>query len=1316
MSKYCYKCEKDVELIKDPESNAQLCKDCRSIIIHSASKLPSGTIISGFEIVEEIGRGGMGIVYRAKQLNLERHVALKVLADDLSRDEEFVERFFKEARAAASLSHANIVQVYDAGSTPEGIYYFAMELIVGETLETKIERDGCLTAKEALRIAIKISDALDYAWQSQKLTHGDIKPDNIILNSSGGAKLADLGLAKFMHDEKSEAGIMATPLYAPPEIIKGETNKIGSQSDMYSFGATLYQMLTGVPPFADDAPEVVFKRHLNDTPPSILEFNHRFVPQLVQLVEQLLAKEPGDRPFAWLDISKALKKIREPEIEGKIFHTHSTHEEESKDHAAILEQQNPTRQIKPLIFLLVAIVVVLLLAIGGLIISKQKKSDVPSANNVVATSTDDIEKDAKKEFEILKSQLQYLNPQQALDKLEGLVLKYGNDLPKEVDLLLKDLRNKINKFENNAKQQAVEQKIFKDELVSILNELNNIDLLSDKTPIKKIQTLSNRIEKLLNKSSQKIYLKLSANNRATLNNAYMQMSSRLIKYNQEQEKIALQKTAEEKQRLLEEEKKKQAVEENKRLNDLAMNVTIDDYYLALADFSKQKNTSELDAALAKWASDHKSIPASYSMRVNFLRKETIPAEAGFVEFLIKQSDAFEDKTLPMSICPVKYRKYKVKSVEETGIKLIMNEGKVSLGYTLKWNKMSSKVIAALIKERLLIEEEGKPALSPDKNKIVLSYILLRAPDYCQETMTLMPKIKTNDKRMMEFLAQDFIIAEKENELILDFRNIKKGFDNDDLHKAAESFASFLIKANGSDFSKRYVQELNRMEKRLISVNPAIAANKLILKIKDPALNNNANRLFNLCMVAFARYKNILGDNAAKITELKNESLAQLVAKSGVEDIKANRIPFYYWSMEKTGTSWAYYDLVKKSGKMDNQPQVLASMCLAAALDNGDWVLAKEIYDSNKALDVTGLAGMKVTRNWAGSFIFARGILDLQFGNGDKRQSALSELTNIAQTDRNPTMKPLNTALAMEFALSTKNVVRVKDLCQNYPYQLGISGKMEARVALLNLLAMMQKESTTPKEFSDKLNEYQKNFGSLSKMKNGDIKWCQQALNLMNGTMNFNHIKSLQNIHCDFPDVSARILLDAMARYYYTQNTRLPADQEKQFMELISNKVRSIFISSDLWRRLAIFKMALSADSPGKMQNTINELLNDYRISTTGFYPHIIMLKNGADFACGLFTAREIESNMIKFLKSSAVMSDNDLKIIDVISSGDPAELTSKLFINNLPDKGYTCGVLAMMVNYRKPTARASVVKILNENISLFSWEERYLIKKLQTWQ
>ncbi|MDD3118172.1 MAG: serine/threonine-protein kinase, partial [Victivallales bacterium] len=305
MQHYCEHCRKTVEARRAPFSNALVCTICGSEF--EVDFLAPGTIINGFRIEEEIGRGSFGIVYKALQLNLERMVAMKVLADELAQDSDFVDNFFREARLAARLSHPNIVQAFDAGATPEGIYYFAMELIEGETLESRIRRDGRMEAGVAVDIALKIARALDYAWERQHLTHGDIKPENIILNSSGEAKLADLGLAKTAHEERSGT-LMVTPLYAPPEIIGSSPDLDPVRADIYSFGGTLYHMLGGVPPFDENDPDEVMARHLNEIPES-LAIRFRVNTELSFLVDRMLAKNPDERPQSWQEVIAALEAL-----------------------------------------------------------------------------------------------------------------------------------------------------------------------------------------------------------------------------------------------------------------------------------------------------------------------------------------------------------------------------------------------------------------------------------------------------------------------------------------------------------------------------------------------------------------------------------------------------------------------------------------------------------------------------------------------------------------------------------------------------------------------------------------------------------------------------------------------------------------------------------------------------------------------------------------------------------------------------------------------------------------------------------------------
>jgi hypothetical protein len=264
----------------------------------------------------------MAVVYRAIQLNLQRPVALKVLSQELARSEEFVGRFFNEARSAAALSHANIIQAYDAGLAGDSIYYFAMEYVEGETVEDRIQRDGPIPVRTALRMATDIADALDYGWQRQKLTHGDIKPDNIMVNTDGETKLADFGLAKVAEHDFAGSDIMLTPLYAAPEAIRGELQKGDCRGDIYSFGATLYHMIAGRPPFPGRDTNEVLERHLNETAPPLSKLARDLPAGVSEFVSQLLEKDPAERPQDWRAVLKELRQLgrghgRSPAATGK---------------------------------------------------------------------------------------------------------------------------------------------------------------------------------------------------------------------------------------------------------------------------------------------------------------------------------------------------------------------------------------------------------------------------------------------------------------------------------------------------------------------------------------------------------------------------------------------------------------------------------------------------------------------------------------------------------------------------------------------------------------------------------------------------------------------------------------------------------------------------------------------------------------------------------------------------------------------------------------------------------------------------------------
>ena len=249
-----------------------------------------------YEILGKLGEGGMGTVYKATQVAMDRTVALKVLAPWLANNQDYVARFLKEAKFAARLDHPNVVRAIDAGSEA-GSYYIAMEYIEGETLGQLLKRDRRIDESRALRIAVQVAHGLAHA-QEHGLVHRDVKPENIMLAGDGTAKLADLGLAKTTDPDAShvtQTGVsLGTPLYMSPEQVRADRN-IDIRSDIYSLGATLYRALTGRPPFDGTTAFMVAHKHLNEDPVPATERNPEVSKHAEAVISKMMAKQPADR-------------------------------------------------------------------------------------------------------------------------------------------------------------------------------------------------------------------------------------------------------------------------------------------------------------------------------------------------------------------------------------------------------------------------------------------------------------------------------------------------------------------------------------------------------------------------------------------------------------------------------------------------------------------------------------------------------------------------------------------------------------------------------------------------------------------------------------------------------------------------------------------------------------------------------------------------------------------------------------------------------------------------------------------------------------
>lgn len=393
-----------------------------------------------YEIMQTIGEGGMANVYLARDVILDRYVAIKILRGDLAGDEKFVRRFQREALAASSLSHPNIVEMYDVGED-NGMYFIVMEYIKGKTLKQLIKKRGALTLSECMDIMLQLTDGVDHAHASY-IIHRDLKPQNIMIQDNGEIKITDFGIAMALNNTQltQTNSVMGSVHYLPPEQASGKGATV--KSDIYSMGIMLFELLTGNLPFkGDNAVEIAFKQ-IKDDIPSVKEIN----PSIPQSVENIVLKATAKNPKNRYNSAKEMHddlltclnsdRINEPRIGFK----YPEHEGDISKKDLMLEgrvdekredDSDDENRTNVILWVLSGIFIVIILALIGIFLIYPSLTKVPNVviPDVSKMTVVEAEKTLRKQGFDVASDIEYIGDD---DIEKGLVVKTSPSIGREV--------------------------------------------------------------------------------------------------------------------------------------------------------------------------------------------------------------------------------------------------------------------------------------------------------------------------------------------------------------------------------------------------------------------------------------------------------------------------------------------------------------------------------------------------------------------------------------------------------------------------------------------------------------------------------------------------------------------------------------------------------------------------------------------------------------------------------------------------------------------------------------------------------------------
>ncbi len=1289
MQQFCEKCARYTETVSG-EVGGKFCSVCGGF--NSSGRIAPETVIGGFKIILELGRGSNGIVYLARQLSLERDVALKILSDEKSRDETFVDDFFREARSAAALNHPAIVQGYDAGLTEDGIYFFAMELIDGETMDNKIEREGALDFNEAVNIALRIAEALQYAWDRQKLTHGDIKPANIIINRHGEAKLADLGLAKSAYEENSSE-IMATPMYASPELIRGDVDRVSVKSDIYSFGITLYHMLAGEPPFNENDAEKVMQMHLNVEHEPLAEIFKisGFPKDFSDFVDRLIAKDPDKRPESWNEIVEYLKAAAKLKYGRGKQHQNKQNRLSGFLHNKLIAAA-----------MVLSVTVFIAAGAGGLwwlVHSKKNESAKPAS--AVAASKNPVAERKKKVEEIwgaVRSGLKYMRCNDAVESIKSFMAAYSPEgaVQQEADSLIKEYQQQAviqaeKKAALDAAKTAAAEDIKALDAALAVEKVKSYDAQAMFETACLVQNFLNKFktggfpEGCVTAEQEKRYTEMLTS---------LAVSSEELRAAARKKRVALTSAA---MKNYAESSKKNIAENEHRFNSLK---EYDEYFVGLNEFMELSAAKQNSIFFKKVADANvRNIAQALRPRLKFIA-DNLPEENSPMPVFLNKSERFAGKEIPWRV-DESGKNYAFSSIDSVSLHLVnkLSDGAFERRKILL-QKLTNQQITMLIDNwiaksevKLSAEEFGRLVnwLNSIREYATLDKLLSRSN---------LPAINV---ALWKSCVKDFKDAAIENQAVEAFAKITEIMRKNEKQATLNEIFAFLKKFHNTETAARYREHFEEYIENTVRFNPELQINVVIDRFEKAVKSGMPEDAMNIACVMVPRLaylKCFSAEQRQVLIECRTSSL-NIFRKNA--DKLPEAPPFdqaaagYFWRWQQQSGS-------RYSGVTNDITGLYAFMDIA------DWSNVRQSLFRKKIEPESMLEGTDAG-NIAAPLLYYLNVAVNRY-NEDALETRISDTyesllkKNSANKDSSETAI-LNTGWAMRSALLSRNpraLLYGSDLALRNGY-----AKDDFRNVLLYLQAVLQKEDATAGNFSMLAARYNNLYKNSSV--GNDLLWINAADKIVSNASDAGPaLQALAGKKCVFPELTATLLCDAAARSLFLDRHI----DVKAVLQVVEPVIGDAVIYGELWYKTALLKIVTSA-TVFEMEKAASRMLNDYRICTVSYYPRLLETMIIAALLNSSLNSREANASMRRFTDLSPLFSPFERKIPGCLAAPAPG----KFFIQNvdqnkIDENGFWmgCAAAAAEISNKHIEEVPAVIDALNKTSALLFWQERLLLRSI----